>query len=78
MASEKTTNSSEKKSVKELAGDIRLNWGTRFAYASGDIACNIVFGTIGAVLTLFYTDYVGIDGAVVALIMLIYRCYERV
>ena len=62
--------------IKNLVGDIRLNWGTRFAYASGDIACNIVFGTIGAVLTLFYTDYVGINGAVVATIMLICRCFD--
>ena len=79
MSQNEQTNSSNGNNAggkKELAGDIRLSLGTKFSYASGDIACNIVFGTIGAVLTLFYTDYVGIDGAVVALIMLICRCFD--
>ena len=47
---------------KELAQKItggKLSWGTRLSYASGDVACNVVFGMIGTLLTLFYTDYVG-------------------
>ena len=39
----------------------KLSWGTRLSYASGDVACNVVFGMIGTLLTLFYTDYVGIS-----------------
>ena len=49
---------------KELAQKItggKLSWGTRLSYASGDVACNVVFGMIGTLLTLFYTDYVGIS-----------------
>ncbi|MDU7649181.1 MAG: hypothetical protein E7K17_14560 [Klebsiella michiganensis] len=38
----------------------KLSWATRIAYGGGDTACNVVFGMIGTVLTLFYTDYVGI------------------
>ena len=53
---------------KELAQKItgeKLSWGTRLSYASGDVACNVVFGMIGTLLTLFYTDYVGISPATV-------------
>ena len=39
----------------------KLGWGTRVAYASGDVACNVVFGMVGTLLTLFYTDYAGIN-----------------
>lgn len=66
------------KSIKGLAGDIRLNWSTRFAYASGDVACNIVFGMIGSVLTLFYTDYVGANPAIIGLIFLLARIFDGI
>lgn len=66
------------KSIKGLAGDIRLNWSTRFSYACGDVACNIVFGMIGSVLTLFYTDYVGANPAIIGLIFLIARCFDGI
>lgn len=62
--------------IKNLAGDIRLNWSTRFAYASGDVACNIVFGMIGSVLTLFYTDYIGANPAIIGLIFLFARFFD--
>ena len=61
---------------KELAQKItggKLSWGTRLSYASGDVACNVVFGMIGTLLTLFYTDYVGISPATVGLMMLLSR-----
>lgn len=66
------------KSIKNLAGDFRLNWPTRFAYASGDVACNIVFGMVGSVLTLFYTDYVGANPAIIGLIFLLTRIFDGV
>ena len=31
----------------------KLSWGTRVAYGSGDVACNVVFGMVTTVLTLF-------------------------
>lgn len=66
---------------KELADKItgkRLSWGTRVSYASGDVACNVVFGMIGTLLTLFYTDYVGISPATVGLMMLLSRLFDGV
>lgn len=56
----------------------KLAWGTRLSYASGDVACNVVFGMIGTLLTLFYTDYVGISPATVGLMMLLSRLFDGV
>lgn len=36
-----------------------LSWKTRVSYRLGDTACNVVYGMIGSLLTIFYTDYVG-------------------
>ncbi len=53
-----------------------LNWGTRFAYGCGDTACNVVFGMISTLLTLFYTDYVGVSPATVGMVMLLSRLFD--
>ena len=49
----------------------KLSVSTGLCYAGGDVGCNIVFGMIGTLLTLFYTDYVGISAATVGLVMLL-------
>lgn len=66
-----------KKSTEEIAGK-KLSWGTRVSYAGGDVACNVIFGMVGTLLTLFYTDYVGINAATVGLIMLLSRVFDGV
>ena len=53
-----------------------LGWGTRIAYGLGDTACNVVFGMITALLTLFYTDYCGISVVTVGMVMLISRIFD--
>lgn len=50
-------------------GDGKLSWPVCLSYAGGDAACNVVFGMVGTLLTLFYTDYVGINPATVGLII---------
>lgn len=45
----------------------------RIAYGGGDASCNIVMGMISTILTLFYTDYVGVNPAVIGIIMLVSR-----
>ena len=52
-----------------------LPWLTRIAYGLGDTAQNVVWGAMG-ILTFFYTDYAGIDPAMVGLVMLISRCFD--
>ena len=54
----------------------RITVGTRVAYGCGDTACNIVFGMISTLLTLFYTDYAGVSVATVGLVMLISRIFD--
>lgn len=59
-----------------LSSDGSLAVGERLAYGCGDAACNIVFGMISTLLTLFYTDYAGISVATVGLVMLISRVFD--
>lgn len=55
-----------------------LNYKVRMAYGCGDTACNVVYGMISTLLTLFYTDYVGINVATVGIIMLVSRIFDGV
>ena len=64
----------EKKANNAANG--KLSWPVRLSYAGGDVACNVVFGMVGTLLTLFYTDYVGVAAATVGLIMLISRFFD--
>ena len=64
----------EKNTAKR--GNGKLSWPVRLSYAGGDAACNVVFGMVGTLLTLFYTDYVGINPATVGLIMLLSRVFD--
>ena len=59
------------------AVDSRLPWMTRVAYGLGDTAQNVVWGAMG-ILTFFYTDYAGIDPAMVGMVMLLSRCFDGV
>lgn len=54
----------------------RFPFHVRVSYGLGDTACNVVFGMITALLTLFYTDYAGISVATVGLVMLISRFFD--
>lgn len=67
-----------KKIMEGAAANGRLLWKTRAAYGCGDTACNVVFGMISTVLTLFYTDYVGVNAATVGLVMLLSRLFDGV
>lgn len=53
-------------------------WITWLSYGSGDAACNIVIGMISTVLTIFYTDYVGLHPVVIGTIMLISRILDGI
>ena len=53
----------------------KLSWLTRIAYGLGDTAQNIGWGAM-SILTFFYTDYAGIDPAMVGLVLLISRSFD--
>lgn len=61
---------------KAKNGSGGISFGTRIAYGCGDSACNIVYGMINTLLTLFYTDYVGISPITVGMVMLISRVFD--
>lgn len=65
-------NGLQKEKEKALPTSVRL------AYGSGDVACNIVFGMISTLLTLFYTDYAGISPVIVGMVMLISRVFDGI
>jgi len=54
----------------------RIGLGTRMAYGSGDVACNIVYGMISTLLVMFYTDYAGVSPILVGSVMLISRIFD--
>lgn len=59
-------------------GAIKVPLVTKIAYGGGDVACNMSLGVVSTLLTLFYTDYVGIPAATVGLVMLISRVFDGV
>lgn len=65
-----------KNTNNNFAAADKLSWKTRFSYGCGDTACNVVFGMISTVLTLFYTDYVGVSAATVGMVMLLSRVFD--
>lgn len=42
----------QNKQVDEFA---KLSWGERIAYGAGDLAQNLIFGTIGSMLLFYLT-----------------------
>ena len=57
-------------------GFVKIPWISRIGYGMADTSCNIVYGMINTLLTLFYTDYAGIPFATVGLVMLISRFFD--
>ena len=57
-------------------GGGKLSWSTRIAYGCGDMSCNVVWGAVSTILTLFYTDYVGISPITIGLVMLLSRLLD--
>ncbi len=62
--------------MKEKVTSNKISVGTRIAYGCGDSACNIVYGMISTLLTLFYTDYAGISAITVGMVMLVSRVFD--
>ncbi len=67
----------EMENVPQAGADRKkLSFALRVSYGCGDTACNVVFGMISTLLTLFYTDYVGVAAAAVGMVMLISRAFD--
>ena len=58
------------KHVDEFA---KLSWRERICYGAGDLAQNLIFGTIGSMLLFYLTTVFGISAVAGATIFLIVR-----
>jgi GPH family glycoside/pentoside/hexuronide:cation symporter len=56
--------------------NVKLSIREKVSYGLGDTACNIIFSLTTTLLTLFYTDYAGINPAVIGIIVLISRIFD--
>ena len=71
-----TSTANPAQSAAERSGFVKIPWVSRIGYGLADSSCNIVYGMINTLLTLFYTDYVGIPFVTVGLVMLISRLFD--
>lgn len=73
-----TTTNLEAESLQHTPenGFVKIPWISRIGYGFADSACNIVYGMINTLLTLYYTDYAGIPFATVGLVMLLSRLFD--
>lgn len=51
----------------------KLSWRERISYGAGDLAQNLIFGTIGSMLLFYLTTVYGISAAAGATIFLVVR-----
>lgn len=65
---------SEQKTIR--AQDDLPTLKEKISYGLGDTACNIANGLVMSLITLFYTDYVGVSAATVGLVMLLSRIFD--
>ena len=56
----------------------KLSWKERISYGAGDLAQNLIFGTIGSMLLFYMTTVFGLSAAVGATIFLVVRCVNVV
>lgn len=71
-------NQNEAAAAAGTAGDVKISMGEKVSYGLGDTACNIVVGLTTSLLSLFYTDYIGVSIGMVGLIILISRFFDGV
>ncbi len=64
--------------AEQTANNQKLTFRERIAYGCGDTACNVVFGMVNTLLTLFYTDYIGIPVVTVGMVLLISRVLDGI
>ena len=47
-----------------------LKWYHKLAYGSGDLACNLGYGLIGSFIMIYLTNTVGLNSAVIGMLMM--------
>ncbi|MDF2615648.1 MAG: sugar (Glycoside-Pentoside-Hexuronide) transporter [Sedimentibacter sp.] len=63
---------------KSSTSNVRIKLNEKLWYGAGDFGCNLIYANIAAFLTFFYTDIVGMSGAVIGSIIFISRIFDGV
>lgn len=66
----------QKNSIAVRSQDDLPTLKEKISYGLGDMSCNVVNGLVFSLITLFYTDYVGVSAATVGLVMLLSRIFD--
>lgn len=56
----------------------KLKFGEKIGYASGDLACNLVYQTISMFLLIFYVDVYGITPVQASILFLVARVWDAI
>lgn len=68
---------SVERSTAEMGGRVsQVGVREKLAYASADVACNLVWITVGSYLLVFYTDVVGLPAGAVGTLLLVTRLVD--
>jgi GPH family glycoside/pentoside/hexuronide:cation symporter len=58
--------------------NFKISLREKISYGLGDTTCNIVIGLTTTLLTLFYTDYMGISPVIIGTIILVSRIFDGI
>ncbi len=59
-----------------MEGKEKISFREKFFYGGGDLASNLVLVLTSTYVTFFYTDALGLNAAVIGMIMLVSRCLD--
>jgi GPH family glycoside/pentoside/hexuronide:cation symporter len=62
--------------LNETKGFYKLSWMQRIGFGSGDLAQNLIYQTVAAYLSIFYTNVFGLKPATAAVMFLIVRLVD--
>jgi GPH family glycoside/pentoside/hexuronide:cation symporter len=64
--------------AKAIAGPVKLSLSYKIIWGVAGLGTALVSGTFGALLTIFYQDYIGLDAGLFALAMAIYAVWNAI
>ncbi|MRX73727.1 MFS transporter [Bacillus lacus] len=68
----------ETSTAAESSGSVKVSALEKVGYASGDLACNLIYATVSTYLLFFYTDVFGISAAAAGTMFLVVRIFDAI
>lgn len=63
---------------KNIIFNKKFTTSQKFAYGIGDMACQFIYGTLGAFILIFWTDVVGIAAATTSTMILVSKVWDAI